>query len=1160
MAVDIDALLSGQNYEPPILRRIDQLLGTTRQPSRRRQPKQDFDFDFTPEEQQIILGQVGSAAMSGLGMLGSALDLPASMARDVVTLNNPLDQLLDPLGTSGRISGRDVLTQWGATKPNDPDRWEWEDVAGGTFEALFDPLMFLTAPGQLTKAGRLTKAAGLSDDAAQVVKATGKGKRVGGMETTLQSVVDANPAAREAIDRAAKAGRYGDVEKLLQQPLRSTGGIGSPIPYADPLFEFGEYGKRFAGWLDTIGQAARWSMPGRLAAMMIDSSNMGRMTREGQEAAQEITRKQRKAKAGIRGETAQMLSELDQAGQLGDDNMLRGVLEGVEQTADPTLQRAAQRVESGLSEALEAERFVGVPVEQLDDVTGAKYAPRSAVGFEHSSAAGRGRGPLIADLENAVRREDWTRNFKGATPALREMISDPNVLEGSVDDAVNYLAKTYGDRFVSDLRPPTGGKMQDWILANSDKLKQDPEFMAEFASLSQSLNMIGGSLEEVLPAAMSRGANWGDLHRRAEELYPAIFQPADKLKRMQDAAHSIRNLTDAQRDVGLFGNAPLADVEARRIAGANARIVADQVADTLAGLPSVQGGEALERGVRGTTVSEMLQRAGLELGDANTGALQNLARKLGLDPTQRGVLEDIGRRVVPDEVAKDLGGFFDGFKVPQAMDQIVKGIDSFQNIFKGMVTGPWPAFHMRNMLGGQFNNALIGLFAPRAMRDAGVMISGGVVKEAERIPVIASMLAERGMPATSEAGTQLLRELAYQHEIVGRAPGVLGSTVGDHITGGLTRADDMLAELPGRIPATPAGAAKKLAGAEGSTWNPLKAEWRGVGDGQRNTFSPLAAGDEMNSIVEGSNRLTPFIEALRKGIDPAEAARRIAEAHVDYSARNWTDLQRNVIGRMFPFSKFTMGQIGFTARQLADRPAGPLAQTIRAADRARGDNQQPVPDYIAQTAAIPLGESQDGGQRYLTGLGLPFEDVTQFIGGPRETGIELLSRMNPLIKAPLEWATGETFFQRGPGGGRAIEDLDPTIGRTLANIMGRDDPVKFPGSTELEFLIGNSPLARVASTARTATDPRKGLGARAMNLGTGLRVSDISPGAQDAVIREYLQQMMKEAGAGQFTRVNFRPEDIAKMPREQQIAALRMQALANVLAERAKGRRSAAAE
>ena len=128
-----------------------------------------------------------------------------------------------------------------------------------------------------------------------------------------------------------------------------------------------------------------------------------------------------------------------------------------------------------------------------------------------------------------------------------------------------------------------------------------------------------------------------------------------------------------------------------------------------------------------------------------------------------------------------------------------------------------------------------------------------------------------------------------------------------------------------------------------------------------------------------------------------------------------------------------------------------------------------TPDYVAETTSIPLGEDAEGGRSYLTGAGLMMEDPLGFLGGGVRGGLlEAGSRLNPLLKAPLEWMAGQSFFQKGPMGGRRLEDLDPTIGRTLA--------IAFPALL-LPFVIRAAVVEGVATAtevSRSALTPATG--------------------------------------------------------------------------------------
>lgn len=119
----------------------------------------------TPEEESSLWSNM----IGGLAAAGNLIDLPFSMARDVATLNNPFDQLATPLSSENRMTGRNVLEQYGVVPKNRYqgfDSWKHAldrpsdilgDLAGFAVEmvplpGVFNPAGWITGPlGTLAK-------------------------------------------------------------------------------------------------------------------------------------------------------------------------------------------------------------------------------------------------------------------------------------------------------------------------------------------------------------------------------------------------------------------------------------------------------------------------------------------------------------------------------------------------------------------------------------------------------------------------------------------------------------------------------------------------------------------------------------------------------------------------------------------------------------------------------------------------------------------------------------------------------------------------------------------------------------------------------------------------------------------------------------------------
>ena len=138
------------------------------------------------QDEGSLWGDLGRGSLSTLGAIGNILDLPGSMLRDILVLENPLDQLLSPTSADNRTSGRDLLRKAGLAGR----RNTWGNFAGGLgAEIALDPLTYLTfGASALSNGGQVAKRAGLMNKATSVA-AKNAGKqfgKVGAREARLQ--------------------------------------------------------------------------------------------------------------------------------------------------------------------------------------------------------------------------------------------------------------------------------------------------------------------------------------------------------------------------------------------------------------------------------------------------------------------------------------------------------------------------------------------------------------------------------------------------------------------------------------------------------------------------------------------------------------------------------------------------------------------------------------------------------------------------------------------------------------------------------------------------------------------------------------------------------------------------------------------------------------
>lgn len=1095
-------------------------------------------YQLTPEEEDSLIGRVGGNALSGISAVGNLLDVPGSMVRDLLGGQNPLDQLLSPLSSENRLTGRDLLRKHGMVGRQDTTG-NW--LGGLAAEIATDPLTLLTlgTGSALSAGGKGAKAAGLLANVAKTATAkAGKpvGKGVGMLTTSLDDLlrgggIEASRAARQyAKSQGFKSLK--EFRKAHGSEALSRGIAGFGLPFQNALFGSGtgKIAQGIAGGMDAIGAAAKTTAPVRFGRMLFDPAVQGKLGRLEQEVAEESYRAFPKAAAAAKTAYADAFDDMDQTYKAFDE------------TFGDSLRGAGEATPPGSAFG------VGDVVQAADRgnygrVT--RFTPEGAeVAFKNPETS--------AMASRVMSTDELTKAFTAGSPEADRFAYD--AVRQVFDDVVRLTAETSGDapRAMEKIMPGTSVA---------------PEMAKRIAQTAEKMQAVNDSIYKAieLKGGNTRWIEGSDLFRH----FP---RKADQ--KAIDASVTTRDLPSS------FSNMK-ARTEAIRTVPA--KVVNDMLAEGKRGADDIlrKYGEWLDPNMEGGIEAHAAQLAewlsthgkrtlfnretlddflsyqmgahrasksidaihalfmrhagddGMELAAAFKAAKMDPERAVEHFAKLRGITpEAASSTMVPLDVvqaATAVNRVQDS--LPWAK-QIGEAIDGFTRVFKASVTLPFPSFLSRNFSSGQIVNLTTGLINNPAE------IAGYSKAFREAVSVLRNPKEHR----------QLARELQI-HGLIGNDTGFEG-------------VDMFTDQVRGAMPANPLqGRQTLMESRQFVSANPSALDKLPQGQRMRVAGRTVAGtGAKANQNVEFVNRVPMYLYLKKQGWSPAAAAEKVKELHFDYS--DLSPFEKNVAKRLVPFYTFTRKMAPLTAKTLIAKPGGAMAQTIRAANKGR-DTEGMTPDYVAETLSIPLGQSPDGGNRYLTGFGMAHEDPLSFLGGGfRGAGLEALSRTNPLIKGPLEMATGQSFFQRGPLGGRPIDDLDPTIGRIMSNVTGQEKPVTFPGSQAVEAIAGNSPISRLLTTARQVSDPRKrsSVGAAsglAANLLTGARVSDISPGAQEAILRERLQQVMgTELGGRVFSRA-YIPKDVREaMPPDERKEAERVMALMNLLAKRAKERKA----
>lgn len=1143
----------------------------------------DTELTGPAPQQPGFMKSLGGGVLSGLNILGNVLDVPGSMVRDTAAGKNPFDQLLTPHSDVNRTTGRDLNRKYGSAGRKDSYGNWWGGL--GT-EILTDPLTYVgglgvakSAVGKImantgihgleasriaTAAGKAGKLAGIGTAATNAGKAAKSfgwvGPREANMLLTPNHVKEFAPDIFKTLESVAR-NQTGGAFDLASQMDTPMGGLGKFWPAGDAglfgkapktstktiqtatgpatatITEGSKIPQHIARGLDVAGDFVRHAkIPGTAIRPVGDLANLVNA-----KAAKAVTPEDLQSayhayhvKEGARYEanllTAKWHNDLKRLGH-GDKESLE-VRDWFEfpAKAPPEVQPLVKEVRDYMDRIPGMASEMGVKISDLTPKM--RNAGSTADYFMRHITEGivtNGKDPAGKMFDPATMAEHarmpWTHGSKGGTKAIAKMAQDatlesfmPKTQGGNwpkwkKDAAVHYITNNYGSNFAGEFITGLQGKR---------------------------LNKMGFP-ETVAGAKAAIAAN------------PHLSRKLAPKNTYKAAARSLANMSPDVRKSGIYGNHPVVDF------AASASSTMDKLSSSKVALERIAD-SALPVGGAGTVpVTKVLKALDLDFGDKTTkGALKWLIDHGIADPEKAHL---------PADTAKFLTQMGEGLKGgPESVNAMLKLYDDIGTVVKAAFTNLDPVrFNVRNLASGQVANALSDQFVAKTVTDANQLIRGGAIQGASQNPFLKEMAAHRGIPNLDDArATEMLGEMAFANEMTG-SHGV--SQMGQSTHGRTLK--DLSHAIPGGHPFRWGGVAEKLkggAGKAGTSWNPFSA-WRGVGGAETTKFAPLAAGEDISHWAESMNRIAPMWALIENGVHPREAAERVMKAQIGYQSRFYTPFEQQVMKRMALFYSFSKGMFPFTFQQLLENPGGKLSQTLRTINRAKGEDEL-VPQHVAETASIlvtqipGMSPLEDGAKRYITGLGMGFEDPAQFVGGPQNLLLEGASRLNPILKAPLEYMTGQSFFQRAPGGGgRSLDDLDPALGRTLANIGNitgiRESkaPVKYPGSTFIEHLLSNSPVSNLLTKARTITDPRKGVVGKGVNLLTGVKATDVSPGAQDRELRNRIGQIEKQMGGRTFTDSFLPKEAQAELSPKELKEYQQMVALRKLLEARSKNRK-----
>ena len=1097
--------------------------------------KQKLDLQpLGDEEEDNLLYNAGSRVLAGVGYVGGLLDkytggravrgILGGNLREAASVL-PFSDTLGITDEQQAVSGKQLLQNAGLLDKDDDSLWG--TIAGAGTEIALNPATYLSfGSSALTEAGQA--AAKVGELPTSLLGRIKGFSRLANVDPAVVSGPLADiPSA--AIKTAANLGV--DPESLIGKPLGAIANVHLPFMHNSPLALLGA-NEGGANLVENVGKGLNYlgtqtplKYPVAAANAVLEplgrygralfSGDAGGMTSQlGQDTAKGYNAAVESGTAEVRGEAFDAMQKLQKGGLYEDAELVRQAAENPN-TPLPG-QTPEYQVGSEVGEDLRAasqarrERLANLGMDKPDKL---QYDPVTHQPIEYSSAhsslppvsswrdalgqGGAQSGPALPLSPSALGQADpmW-QNIPGGRATANAMSVDPDVsgVAGRLQPAqvpnLEMRAKLIRERYL-------GFSPED--EADAIRLQAQAKGLpASGQSLATDNPLFQG------PAAAENG------------LTPAEQNLLDRHSQSYDLANRLASLDKQYADTGtpLFNNHPIEDfmntgkAEVKQEAALHA--VHQMIADSAVPLSEAPPNSS-------PLNAELFQKLGM------TAPEQALAHQSEL-LLSNGKIGQTGGSIpqlfVPPDVLADATRFNQGHTLPRAIAPLVHGLDWVTNLTKAWETGPWPGFWARNFTSGQFMNFVKGASDPRytgfeswrsyaqPIKDAYDLIQGKTVAGAADLPHFA------GMGLTDEQATAEIAKNAFMHRVLaggGQTGEILGPTQGTKLLG----------QIPGQVPFDPLEVGKEFLKdvKTPAGWNPVGVA--GVAGYNTDANAFVKSGRELSGAVDDVNRLSAYIAKLRQGEAFDVAGSNVRGMHVDYD--KLTGFERNVMRRVLPFYSYHRGIIPAVLDELAQNPGGLAGQYAMQSNLLRQNSKGFVPEYLGGGLALPLGgEDKDTGmQRFLTRIDNPVEASFDPIGNSvQDTALGLLGQTNPVFKGPLEFATGKQFFT-----GRDLGDLYPITGSTLA-----------------DQAIMNSPASRAFTTARTLMDERKGLGIKALNLTTGIHVSDVDiEKARDLAARDYIKdELQGQNQVGRSESFYARPDEIENLTPDQ-IAMLRLQ-------------------
>lgn len=298
-------------------------------------------------------------------------------------------------------------------------------------------------------------------------------------------------------------------------------------------------------------------------------------------------------------------------------------------------------------------------------------------------------GAKIKRLPGKVGEEYWEKTFKPFAKGLRfEQRTGVEAKAKLAKEAREKFGKDIGEKLATSIE--TGKK----VVGAEDLQEQLIKMFKGFAKEEKSRGLLKGELEKYVRHLLTPEA--AEYLRGGGMISSEYFKPlratlkAGKSRKLKGTIESLNKMFQAEHGANLFEPDVFKALAGRQV-----------------------------ESLKAVRTYDFLNEVGEKFGrDAPEGITKMMAD--GMEFVQPKVTQLKGK-LLPKPIAEHLDETQKILSNDEATKKLLKVYDKALGLWKGSVTGFFPAFHGRNFLGGTFNNYLAGVTNPMRYIEAGKM-------------------------------------------------------------------------------------------------------------------------------------------------------------------------------------------------------------------------------------------------------------------------------------------------------------------------------------------------------------------------------------------------------------------------------------------------------